>query len=300
MKKICSLILMTVVLCGFLSCGETEGGAQKEKYANTKLAENILKHIDDWEYICDGYTKKYTYDDVEATGLCLYTANTQGKYYLGVLYTIKTNISYNSYTQRTYQRVYSITDSKFQYMYGNEYSAKDKTVEKYELLSYVTFSSKDSSKDSRIKQLAHDGLEAEKKYFKEITLNGADTITLTKKQQQLFDNMYESIKSLEYYDPRSAGSSSIPLAKIKYYILEDGECEVLLYHGYSTEYGDSYYGSYYVGGYLMNDEGYRRLSNSDQDKLENTSKIITLNWNVKWTEEKKVYMLKQSIYKNYS
>lgn len=288
------LIFMIILSC-FSSCGETGGNTGKESFTNTQLAENILKHIDEWEIICDSYTKNYTYDDVEATGMCLYTANTQGRYYLGVLYTIKTNISYNSYTQRTYQRVYSVTDSKFQYMYGSEYSTTDKTVKNYELLSYVTFSSKEPSKKERVKQLAHEGLEAEQKYFKEITLGETSTITLSRKQQQLFDNMYKAIKSLEYYDPRSANSTSVPLAKIEYYITGSGECEALLYHGYSTELG----GSYYVGGYLMNDEGHRRLSYSDEEKLENTSKLIKLEWNVKWTEEKKEYMLKQSIYKNY-
>ncbi|MBQ8174046.1 MAG: hypothetical protein IJ009_01450 [Clostridia bacterium] len=294
MKKITIILLITAtVLCSFLlsSCDENGTNTTSET-PNTQLAENILQHIEEWEYVCDSCTKKYTYDDVEASSLHLYTTNTRGEYYLGVVYQIKTNDTGSSYILRSCQRMYFVTDTIFNYLYSSEYSVEDRIVEECELLSWVYVS---TDKPEYIKQLAYNGLEAEKEYFEEITLSNPDTISLTSEQQQLFDNMYATIKELEYYEPRNSGYRPlVPLAQIEYYILGNGRCEALLYHGYTTEYG----GSYYVGGYSIDSLGHQRLSNAAEDRLENSSKTIKLNWNVDWTDEKKIYMLKQSIHNN--
>ena len=297
MKKknlLCSaFIIVMIILFSLQSCANKSNinDNKKDSMVGTELVDNILDHIHEWEYISDSFTTQYTYDDVEATGMWLCSANTRGNYYLRIIYTIKTDVSFNSYIERNYQRVYFVTNNEFRYMFGEELSSKDTTLKDTELLSDTYFSKK-ASKSEKIKNLISDGLKEEEKYFKEITLSNPDTITLNVEQQKLFDNMWAFIKEMEYYEPRRSGYRPlVPLAEIEYYI-NHTSCEVLLYHGYSGEYG----GSYYVSGYSVDDGGWDRLSDAQEDRLENTSKTTVLNWNVKWTEEKKMYALKQSIY----
>lgn len=305
--KIISVIMFSI-LCTLLSCNKGAYRTEKNEPSNSseltekndpsessKLAENIIANIDKWEYVCDNYTKKYTYDDIEATEMILYSTGKQGEYYFSALYALP--IGTNTY--KTYHQIFLITDYKFEYVYSSEYSAEDKTVANCKVLS-IQFTQKGVNKNDKkecINKLADAGLASEKKYFNEITLNDTEPIEMNIEQDKLFNNMYAAIKELEYYDPRVSGSTvRVPLARIEYYDFGNGTCEMLLYHGYTSE--NIVGASFYVGGYLVDENGYSRLSYDDESKLKNTSKTIKLKWNVEWTVEKKEYILKQSISQN--
>lgn len=285
---------MTLTSCGDTSLGNKNDNNIKENdiTSSSKLTENIITHIEEWEYACDSFTQNYTYDDVETTGICLYSADKKGEYYFEALYTMPSD---GVHATTTYHRIYYITDSTFQYVYGSEYSADDETVKNYRVLA-MQFPSKNSDKTEYVEKMVNEGLSAEDKYLNEIHLNETDTIVLTDEQNLLFNNMYNAIKELEYYEPNYSGyRPQVPLAKIEYYNLGNGTCEVLLYHGYT---GENIVSSFFEGGYLIDENGYSRLSYDDEEKLENTSNTSKIEWNVDWTEEKKEYVLKKAIYEN--
>lgn len=289
------LMMMLLASCGNLSLENNYGDHTKENdaYPSSMLSENIVSHIEEWKYACDSFTMNYTYDEIEASGLCLYSANKKGEYYFGALYTMP-----NDRVVTTYHRIYYVTDSTFQYVYGGEYSATDTTVKNYRVLS-IQITPKGSDKTQYVDTMVNEALLAEEKYLNEITLNETEPITLNNEQILLFNHMYAAIKELEYYEPNYSGyRPQVPLAKIEYYNLGNGVCEALLHHGYTSENANVVSSSFYVGGYRINENGYSKLSDADESRLENTSKTVKLEWNVDWTEAKKEYMLKKSIYEN--
>lgn len=257
----------------------------------TKIVNIIMDNIDQWETVSDEFTRKYTYDDVEATGISLYNAGQQGEYYLGITYTIIYNRSGTSYLSLAYHRIFYVTENEFRYEYGDEVSMNDRTIKYQHFFGTQYFSYFDNKRDCVV-ELIESCLENEKAYFDEINLYPDETIELSNEEYSLYYNMHSAIQELEYYEPRSSGSDVLlPLVRIAYYDLGDGKCEALLYYG--SIIGNSFSG--YVVGYAINEEGYSKLSNEGQERLENTSKTVKLNWNVEWTVEKEQYMLQKSI-----
>lgn len=284
-KTIILIITITLMLSTLTACEEktTVETTEKEKN-NSLLTENIMNNIDSWGTISDDFTKQYTYDEIPATMFYLYSAGIQGKYYFGASYGMPSD---GVHGMTIYHKIFSVTETTFKFIYGNEYSANDPTVRDCKLLSAQVASSKDADKREYIEKLVLDGLTAEEKYFKEINLNSTDTIELSSEQTALFNNMYTAILELEKNQDRG------PLAKIKYYDLGNGSCEVLFYYGGTNEYVTA--AAYVIIGYSIGQDGYERLSNTAENRLKNTTNIKTLKWNVDWTSEKKEYELKQSI-----
>lgn len=285
MKKLLTILLAIILVFSLSACSEeltgNENGelSDKEENESSKLTTNILSHIDDWEYVCDDFTKNYTYDDIEVTGISLYLADTQGEYYFAAIYTVP-----NQRVVITYHQVFYVTESAFDYVYGSEYSAQDITVKNCKLLSMQILSN-NSNKEELVQKLVEEGLETERKYFEEINLNDSNIINLTDDEVKLFNNMCSAITMLEYYE--TSDGNQIPLSQIEYYVLENGACEVLMKYEAAPIYS--------VKGYFIDENGYEELLDLEISRLENTSNKIWLDWNIEWTTEKKEFVLKKAI-----
>ena len=297
-QTLVTIIALIFVLCTLSACKhnlnslkeqvESPNSAlvQQVESPNPALVQNIMNNIEKWEYVSDSYTQRYTYDNVESDGYCLYTKGEQGVYYFGAQYTIK-----SGNLLIPHERIFIATDTQFEYMISINDSVNRELLQDYKLLNFQVYTKGNDRKEC-IETLVIEGLKAEEEYFKEINLNTTSDIILTEEQNKLYNNMYFAILELEQYDPRISGNrTKMPLAKIEYYNLGNGSCEMLLYHGYTI--GNS--GSFYVGGYLVNENGYKKLGYDDEEKLKNTSGTKKLDWNIDWTTEKKEYMLKKSI-----
>ena len=280
------------MLCTLSACKQGINSPQEQPDSpNPELLQNIMDNIEKWEYVCDSYTQRYTYDNVESDSYCLYTKGEQGVYYFGAQYTIE-----NGNLLIPHERIFIVTDVQFEYMISINDSVNRELLQDYKLLNFQVYT-KGSDRKECIKTLVVEGLKAEEEYFKEINLETNEKIVLSDEENKLFSNMYNAILELEQYESRSSGSGDIkiPLAKIKYYDLGNGKCEALFYYGFTSEYFSS--SSFIVAGYLINQEGFSTLSYSDEQKLKNTSNIKSLEWNIDWSNDKKEYMLKQSIIK---
>lgn len=290
-------LLANTILDGNLSMINTMAIQRVEhdreaEFSNSVLAQNIMNNVEQWEFVSDDFTRMYTYDDVAASGVSLYiNKGEQGVYYFEVHYSVKTG----TYTSSHF-KMYIVSETQFAetyhpfYKYDYQGGVITTNAQWYKELSVKAFRQYNDKADA-INELVTEALKEEAKYLEEINLNTTEEIVLSDVENQLFNNMQSAISKLEKYDVEDKGIIIAPLDRIKYYDFGDGSCEALFYYQPEGFY------SFWMLGYDIDSGGYREMSTSEENRLENTSNLKYLDWNVEWTDEKKEYMLKKAISK---
>lgn len=245
------------------------------------LFKTLMDNIEQWGLVSDEFSQKYTYDDVSARSAALYTAGTLGEYYFVVYYSIKTG--YNEITM--YNRIYYVNSDGEFYYWTNDGTA----LANYRYFSTNGLLSGEEIDSAAVRALIDTTLLEEKKYFDEIYLYPDEIIELTDQEEKLFNNMYSAIIELEYY---TYNREELPLLSFEYYYLGNGKCEAVLFHGTRVTPTSA---TGYTTGYRIDDFGYSQLSNSEKEKVQNTTNTIKVEWNVEWSMDKKQYMLKKAI-----
>ncbi len=291
MRKVSFLIVAFILLFNICPLGKkaknnSDVQVSVQQTREGVFADIIMGNISDWECVSDEYTREHTFDELDVSAFYLFSTDKQNEFYFVTGYTLKNQGSVGFGSDFSYGRVYYLTESSFEYMYNSGDAEYYEMVKSSRLFGSETFPPETEDKREVVESfLAKTLLEADK-YYAEINLGETETISLSKDDTELFNNMHNTIAELEIY---VENSYDLPLAKIKYYNLGDGKCEALFY------YGSNLTGYYTVVGYYIDENGYSDLSDEDEEKLENTTDIETLEWNTDWTDEKKEYMLKKSI-----
>lgn len=291
MRKVSFLIVACIVLFSICPLGKKDSISadvkmEAPKTRETVLADNIMRNIDSWEHVSDDYTREHTYDELDVSAFYLFATDTQDEYYFVTGYGLKNEGSVGFGSSFSYGRVYYLTEDTFEYLYNSGDAEYYTMIENSRLFGSETFPPEMEDKGEYVQSFLEKTLAEADKYYAEINLGETQALTLSNEDTELFNNMYGFISAHEEYPENHYVLS---LAKIKYYDLGNGKCEMLLY------YGSNVTGYYTIIGYCVDDNGYSELSDEDETKLENTTSIEVLEWNIDWTDEKKEYMLKESI-----
>lgn len=243
---------------------------------NQDVAKQIIAHKEEWIQIDNEYSKKISYDPINASMISLYPTETKGTYEMIVIYPLGTTtyapifkVNANSFT---YARTITDKDEYKNFAAGSVYSG---------ITALASAGVAGNNADENIYKMCNIAYFEEDKYFTSIELNVEDNITLSGDDKLLYDNLWYAINELEFIEFQNGITSK--LEYIEFRDFGQGECKAIFH---------------YVGtwdSYSITSYGYDELTYDDEQILKNST-LKRINWDPVWTTEKKEYNLKYAIF----